>query len=254
MEYLKDRLVPALWTTASDGDWSTLTNWNSGQAPVAPVQGPGQVPRVGSLSLPAVRLPTADDTVILDRSDEDVTVTLSSGIHEIRKLVVREALAMTGGSLTVNYIPTAESTPYSAQFSAPVSLNGGSLSVHTVQVDATQTFSLGGTLTVDTLTLIPHSTMPAKIEVIGDVTVHPLEDAAASIVAGAGAGSAGVIDLGGENRTWNISDGLAAIDLSVEVPIINGGLTKSGAGALELSGISSYGGNTAVEGGIVEYY
>ena len=29
------------------GDWSTLNNWNSGQAPIAPVTGPGQVAPVG---------------------------------------------------------------------------------------------------------------------------------------------------------------------------------------------------------------
>ena len=30
-EFLKDRLVPAIWTTPGDGEWTTLTNWNSGQ-------------------------------------------------------------------------------------------------------------------------------------------------------------------------------------------------------------------------------
>ena len=31
MDFLKDKLVPALWTTDNSGDWSTLANWNSGQ-------------------------------------------------------------------------------------------------------------------------------------------------------------------------------------------------------------------------------
>ncbi|HET6406595.1 MAG TPA: glycoside hydrolase family 25 protein, partial [Chthoniobacteraceae bacterium] len=70
MEFLKDQLVPALWVTNSNGDWATITNWNSGVTPVAPVQGPGQVPRVGTLTLPATRLPSGNDTVILDRTGE----------------------------------------------------------------------------------------------------------------------------------------------------------------------------------------
>ncbi|MEX0642274.1 MAG: glycoside hydrolase family 25 protein, partial [Pirellulales bacterium] len=101
IEYVKDHLVPALWLTDSSGDWSTLGNWNSGQAPVAPVQGPGQVARVGPLTLPAQRLPGAagpavtdglNDTVILDRPSANVTVALSSGSYNIRKLYAREAL------------------------------------------------------------------------------------------------------------------------------------------------------------------
>ncbi len=152
IEFLKDRLVPALWLSESDGEWTTLENWNSGQAPIAPVQGPGQVPRVGPLTLPTVRLPDVDDTVILDRPNAAVTVNLSSGSHNIRKLEVRESLNISGGSLTVNYVPSSDSTPLSARLSAPVSVTGtGSLSAHTLQVDAGQTLTLGSSLTFDTL-------------------------------------------------------------------------------------------------------
>ncbi len=247
MEFLKDHLVPAIWTTGSNGQWSTLTNWNSGQAPIAPVQGPGQLPRSGFLTLPSVRLPGSDDTVVLDRPTGSVTVTLATGTHDIRKLEVRETLNITGGSLTINYVPSADSTPISAQFSGPVTLSGGSLSVHTLQVDAAQTFSLGGgTLTFDTIHLMPHATTPAEIGMIGDVSFSPLNDAAASIVNGAGGGSSGLIDLGGANRAWQVSDGAAAVDLSVNVPIVNGALTKDGAGTLALGGANSYTGDTTV--------
>jgi hypothetical protein len=61
----------------------------------------------------------ANDTVILDRPNADITITLGTGTHNIRKLYVRETLNITGGSLTVNYVPVAESTPLSMQVSMP---------------------------------------------------------------------------------------------------------------------------------------
>jgi hypothetical protein len=42
MEYLKDFLVPALWVTSSNGDWATLTNWNSGVTPTRRCRDPGR--------------------------------------------------------------------------------------------------------------------------------------------------------------------------------------------------------------------
>jgi autotransporter-associated beta strand protein len=250
IEFVKDYLVPALWVTNSSGQWTSLTNWNSGQTPVAPVQGPGQVARVGSLTLPAIRLPGSNDTVILDRPSANITVTLGSGTHNIRKLYVRETLNITGGALTVNYVPTSDSTPIAAQFSAGVSLSGGSLSVHTLQVDATRTFTLGGgSLTLNTVNLMPHSTTPAKLVVNGDVNLSSLSGAAAAINNGAGSGSSGRIDLGGASRAFNVDNGAAVVDLAVNVPIVNGGLTKRGAGTLALNGANTYAGDTIVEAG-----
>ncbi len=181
IEFLKDQLNPAVWMNDSSGDWSTTTNWNSGQAPITPVTGSGQVAPVATEPLPTPRLPGAagsgvtsgqHDTVILDRPSTNITVTLSTGTHNLRKLYMRETLNITGGSLTVNYAPSADSTTNGAQFSGPVTLSGsGSLSVHTLQVDAAQTFTLaGGTLTLNTINLMPHSTTPAKVLMNGDVS------------------------------------------------------------------------------------
>ena len=78
--------------------------------------------------------------MILERPSANITVTHSTGATNIRKLYVREALAITGGSLTINYVPSPDSTPISAQFSAAVSISGeAALSVHTLQVDASRT-------------------------------------------------------------------------------------------------------------------
>jgi autotransporter-associated beta strand protein len=260
LEFLKDHLVPALWINDASGEWTTLSNWNSGQTPVAPVQGPGQVPRVGSMTLPAPRLPGVDDaargvdgqndTVILDRPTADITVTLSSGEHAIRKLYVREALHITGGALTVNYAPSWDSTPFSAKFSAPVSLSGGSLSVHALEVDATRRFTLGGgALNFNSINLLPHATLPAELVVTGDVSLNPLAGATATIAAGGASGNAGRVDLAGGNRVINIGDGSAEIDVAIDLPIVNGGLTKTGAGAMSLAAANTYAGDTIVQAG-----
>jgi autotransporter-associated beta strand protein len=251
IEYVKDHLVPAVWMNDSSGEWTTLMNWNSGQAPTAPVTGPGQVPPAATGPLPTPRLPGVDDaatsvngqndTVILDRPNADITVTLASGAHDIRKLYVRERLNIRGGSLTVNYTPTSDSTPISAQFSEAVTLSGAaSLSVHTLQVDAQRTFTLGGgTLSFNTINLMPHDTTPAKIAVEADMNLNPLANAEATIARGAGPGNTGSVDLGGGNRTFTVGDGAADVDLSVDVAIRNGGLTKTGAGTLALNGANS---------------
>jgi autotransporter-associated beta strand protein len=254
IEFVKDSLVPALWVTNSDGQWTTMSNWNSGVTPVAPVQGPGQMARVGSLTLPATRLPGSDDTVILDRLSANITVTLASGTHNIRKLYVRETLNITGGSLAVGYVPSWDSTTIAAQFSAPVTLSGsGSLSLHTLQVDTAQTFTLGGgSLTFNTINLMPHSTTPAKIVVTGDVSFSGLSSTSATIANGAGSGSSGLVDLGGGTRIFTVANVVSGVDMAVNVPITNGALTKTDAGTMSLAAANTYSGGTTVLAGRIE--
>lgn len=263
VEFLKDQLVPAVWTHDGSGPWTTLTNWNSGLTPVAPVTGPGQVAPVGTQTLPTPRLPGAagsgptsgqHDTVILDRPNANITVTLSSGTHNIRKLYQRETLNITGGSLNVNYVPSPDSTTNGAQFSGPVTLAGGNFTVHTLQVDAAQTFTLvNGGLAFSTLKLMPGAT-PAKILLNGIspylfVAVNPLSNNITAVIAnGTGAGSAGFVDLNGGVRAISISDGTADVDVSINVPISNGGLIKGGPGTLRVTAASAYAGGTEVSG------
>jgi len=260
VEFLKDNMVPAIWVHNGNGDWNTLTNWNSGLAPVAPVTGPGQVPPVGTQAVPVPRLPGAagtgvtnglNDTVLLDRPNTNITVTLASGSHNIRKLYMRETLNLTGGALTINYVPSADSTPMAAQFSGPVTLSGNaSLSVHTLQVDATRTFTLsGGTLTLNTVQLMPDSTTPAKLTLAGDVSLNPLANATATMVNGSGAGNSGLVDLGGASRALNVGNGAAEVDLSLDIPISNGGLAKAGPGTLRLTAGNLYSAGTTVSAG-----
>jgi autotransporter-associated beta strand protein len=249
IDYLKDHLVPALWVGSGSGDWSALANWNSGQTPVAPVTGPGQLPPTLS-ALPAPRMPGSDDTVVLDVPDKDIAVTLTAGSQSIRKLYVREALNITGGTLNIGYIPSTDSTTFSAEFSNAVTLSGAAtLTVHTIQVDAQQTFTLnGGTLTFNTITLGPDHSNAAKIAVGGNVTFNPQPNITASINS-TGVITSGFIDLTGGNRTFNVSNGVSDVDLAINVPVIDGGLTKSGLGTLALNGANTYTGDTIIQGG-----
>lgn len=278
VEYVKDMLIPAVWMNDSSGDWSTLLNWNSGQDAPADPQDPapatGQLARVGPWTPPAPRLPGAagsgptagqNDTVILERPNADITVTISSGAHNIRKLYMRESLEITGGSLTINYDPNyatpvdefgyplypnaARSGWLSAQFSGDATLSGsGSLTVDTLWVDETGPLTLAGStgeLTFRRIELFPYSVYaPATIAVTGDVNINPLADSEATI-----AGWYGQVDLSGGSRVFNVSDGASDVDLSIDVPILNGALTKSGPGTLRLSSSSYYDGGTTVQAG-----
>jgi autotransporter-associated beta strand protein len=277
IELIKDHLVPALWVSDTSGQWTELAKWNSGQTPVAPVQGPGQVARVGTMTLPTPRLPGtndsarnvfgSNDTVILDRPNANITVTHSTGTHNIRKLIVRETLNITGGSLTVGYDPASWQSPLkpnwfnhaanetinvSAQFSANVGLSGSaSLRVHTLRVDATRDLSMsGGNLTFNRINLMPHSTSPAEIHLAGTVNINPLNNAAAVIANGTGSGNAGRIMLAhGLNPVLNVGNGSAAVDVAINVPVVGTGLTKTGPGTLALNGDNNYNGDTVVQQG-----
>ncbi len=267
LEYVRNFLIPAVWWTDSSGDWSVLANWNSGQAAVAPVTPADQPKPYATGGLPVPRLPGAAgsgptsgqyDTVILERPDADITVTLSTGAHNIRKLYMRETLNITGGSLTINYNPAYRADdsayvrhagPISAQFSGPVSLSGaGSLSAHTLQVDRPFTIS-GGVLTINTIQLTPHSSAPGKLVLSGNATINPLANAAALIAPKAGAGLAGSLELGPGNPTLTIGNGAADVDLAVTAPVVNGGFTKAGAGTLLFGGANTYSGGTTIDAG-----
>lgn len=269
IEYVRNYLVPATWWNDNSGDWSTLANWNCGQTPVAPVTPPDQTTPYATGGLPTPRTPGAAgsgptsgqyDTVILERPSANITVTLSSGAYNIRKLYMRETLNLTGGSLTINYDPTYRADnsttvfhggPISAQFSGPVALSGNAaLNVHTLQVDTNRVFTLaGGALTFNTINLMPHSVSPAKIMVTGDVALSALNGATATIAPGTGSGNSGSIDLNSGLRTFNVSDGANAVDVSLNVPVTNGALNKSGAGTLRLNSANTYAGGTTVSAG-----
>jgi len=232
----------------TSGEWTTVSNWNSGQSASIPVPGPGQLTPIGTQTVPAPRLPDTNDTVILDRGLSAVTVTLSSGTHNIRKLYMRETLNITGGSLTINYIPSWDSTTNSAQFSGPVTMSGGaSLSVPNLVVDATRTFMVNGcNFAFNTITLMNHPTTPATLMVGGDVNFNSVTGTVATITRSADPNSSGMINLGAGSRNFNVTNG---VELFISSPIANGELIKTGLGALRLGLSSSYAIGTIVSNG-----
>src|SRR3954454_24465517 len=78
IEFVKDFLVPALWTNAASGSWSTIANWNSNN--------PGGGTAATGL---ASRLPTLLDWVRLQKGPG--SVSLESGAVSIRKLYTQQA-------------------------------------------------------------------------------------------------------------------------------------------------------------------
>lgn len=262
MEFLKDKLIPALWLTDASGSWGDMAQWNSGVEETEPVTGAGQVARVGPAwttpapndleARPIPRLPGTDaaaiqgvyganDTVILDRGAANPTITLSSGNYTIRRLQAREALNITGGSLTVAHAPSWDSPAASARISAPVSVSGGaSFSVHTLDVDSGRALTVGDASFQFSQVNLAGGGTPGKIIVNGDVNIGSFGATTGTIA------NSGQVDLAGGNRNFNVANGPAAVDVAINAPIVNGGLTKSGPGTLALGGTNTYVGDTTV--------
>jgi autotransporter-associated beta strand protein len=248
IEFVKDQMVPALWMQSTSGNWETLANWNSGLTPVAPVQGTGQVARVGAMTLPGARLPGqadpnnaangtnvtgADDTVNLNRPNENITVTLSQGTYNLRRLNLNETLNVTGGTLDARLTGWVST-------GGTLSLSGGSVTFTQAYVNngGVLNFSGNGVLNVGTLFLSQNPTFTGASgtgQIMGKVGVaNP------------------VVDLMGGTRTFTVGDGSASTDMRVWIPLTNGNFTKAGAGTLELTGNNSaFAGTLQVDDGIL---
>ncbi|MDP0497783.1 MAG: autotransporter-associated beta strand repeat-containing protein [Verrucomicrobiota bacterium JB024] len=62
---------------------------------------------------------------------------------------------------------------------------------------------------------------------------------------------ANALNLAGTTQTVDVANGSAAVDARLAGVISNGGLTKAGAGTLELTGANTYTGNTQISGGVL---
>lgn len=244
IEFVKDFLVPALWTSTGSGEWTTIANWNSNN------------PGGGTAATgPASRLPNSLDWVKLQKGTS--TVTLSSGAQSIRKFYTQQPVNLKGGSLNIGYLPgSGGQFNLSSEFNAAVTLSGtASYSAHTTQVDGGGgRFNInGGTVTFRNINLASHATNSGKIVIGGNVTFTPstLGGIGTAVIQSTGSlAQAGSIDLGSAMRTFTITDGTPAVDVSILAAITgSGGLTKAGAGTLQLSGADAYTGGTTITAG-----
>ena len=238
--------MPALWTNGASGDWATIANWNSNN------------PGGGTASTgPASRLPNSLDWVKLQNGSS--AVTLSAGAQSVRKFYTQQPLNITGGSLSVGYVPgSGGKFDVPSEFKAVVSLTGnGAYSAHTTIIDGGGgQFKIGGgTVTFRSIQLASNATNAGKIVMGGNVTFIPstLGGAATATIQSTGAlAQAGTVDLGGATRTFTINDGTPAVDVSITAAIIGtGGLVKSGVGTLQLTATETYTGSTTVGAGLL---
>jgi autotransporter-associated beta strand protein len=250
IEFVKDFLVPALWTNGASGDWSTVANWNSNN--------PLRDANPGNVAMgPVSRLPNSLDWVQL-RNGGGGTVTLSSGSHTIRKLTTQQPLSLTGGSLTVAYVPGSggrDDVP--AQFNGGVTIsNSAAYSARLTQVSGGGgQFNInGGTLTFQEIQLASHASNAGKIVMGGDATFAPTGGSGTSVIRSTGAlTQAGSITLSAGNRTFNVNNGSAGVDLNVRAPVVGSGrLVKNGPGTMQLSASNAYDGGTTISQGVLQ--
>jgi autotransporter-associated beta strand protein len=247
MEFVKDFLVPALWTTAGSGDWGTIANWNSNNPAYN-----------GTIeSGPASRLPNNQnlDWVKLQKAGGG-TVTISSGAQTVRKLYTQQPLNITGGSLTVGYVPgSGGKFDLPSEFNAHVTVSSGAAySAHTTQVDGGAEFRLnGGTVTFRDLQLASSGGTGGRVVIGGDVTFGQTGGTGTSVIRSTGSlASAGSVMLADGAHHFIVNDGTASVDLNIPAYIDgNGRLIKSGPGTMQLSATNNYRGGTTVAGGVL---
>jgi hypothetical protein len=127
IEFVKDYLVPAMWTPNADGQWTTLSNWNCGIDNTV-------IDESNTDPALAARLPNANDRVILDRTAGNYLITLASGNQSVRSLFTNERFTMSGGSLNIAQY---------AQFNNTATFTGGSFAAGSVLLSAGVNLSKG---------------------------------------------------------------------------------------------------------------
>ncbi len=249
IEFVKDFLVPALWTNSGSGDWGTISNWNSDNPTYNGTIQSGPAPRLpNNQSLDWVKL----------QNSGGGTVTISSGARTVRKFYTQQPLNITGGSLSIGYIPgSGGQFDLPSEFNAAVTLSSGaSYSAHTTQIDGGGgQFNInGGTITFREIQLASHASNSGKLVMGGDATFAQTGGAGTSVIRSTGSlAQAGSISLSAGNRTFTVNNGSAAVDLNVRAAVTGTGrLIKSGAGTMQLSAANTYSGGTTITSGVLQ--
>jgi autotransporter-associated beta strand protein len=257
IEFVRDFLVPALWTNAGSGDWGTIANWNSDNPSYNGTPQNGPAPRLPAYDATNATLANRRYDWVKLQNSGGGTVTISSGAQSARKLYTQQPLNISGGSLTIGYVPgSGGKWDVPSEFNAAVTLSSGAAyTAHTTQVDgAGAQFNInGGTITFREIQLVSHATNAGDIVMGGNATFAPYGGSGTSIIRSTGSAAvAGTVSLGAATRTFTVNNGSASVDLSIQAAVTGtAGLIKSGPGTLQLAATNSYSGGTTVGSGIL---
>ncbi len=248
IEFVKDFLVPALWTNAGSGDWGTIANWNSDNPTYNGTIASGPAPRhPNNQSLDWVKL----------QNTGGGTVTISNGTRTVRKFYTEQPLNITGGSLTIAYVPgSGGKWDMPSEFNDTVTLSSGAgYSAHTTQIDGGGgTFNVnGGTLIFSDIQLASHASNSGKLVMGGNATFVQTGGAGTSVIRSTGTlAQAGSISLSG-GGILTVDNGSAGVDLNVRAAVTGTGrLIKGGAGTMQLSATNTYTDGTTINSSVLQ--
>ncbi|HYO09463.1 MAG TPA: autotransporter-associated beta strand repeat-containing protein [Tepidisphaeraceae bacterium] len=182
------------------------------------------------------------------------------------QLFVGGTAAAAGGSATVSSAGAIDVAGDLMVWKTPggtslVVAGGGSIAAGSVHLKSQDnTVAAGGVLSArgggvtfsgndsPTLALAAHVNAPGKLNLAGGIAFTGAAGTAAinSISTG---DLPGTVDLNDSAQIISVADGSAAIDLTIGARLANGGITKAGAGTLELAGDNQYAQPTHVAAG-----
>jgi fibronectin-binding autotransporter adhesin len=149
-------------------------------------------------------------------------------------------LELNAGSTTVNSGGTLGGTVVTASGGVITVAAGGTLQVGTGGLSLNGVNSPSFVLNADAAT-------PGRLTLGGNVLCTTSAGTAA--ITNSGSGSPGTVDLGGVVRTFDVYSPSGTAAMNVSATIVDGGIVKTGAGILTLSGPNSLSGGVAAEGG-----
>jgi autotransporter-associated beta strand protein len=186
------------------------------------------------------------------------TVTISSGAQTVRKLYTQQPLNISGGSLSIGYVPgSGGKWDVPSELNSTVTLSGSAAySAHTTLIDGGigsggQFIINGGSVTFSDIQLASSASAAGKLVLNGNVTLDETGNAGTSTIRSVGAlPQAGGVSFGFGTHTITVDNGSASVDVSIQAAISGvGGLEKSGDGKMEFTGANIYFGGTTVSAG-----